>query len=129
MAEYRVIEIINEQEIITNYGEVDGARKGNKVKIFEKGEPVKDPFSGEDLGTLDIVKDILTIYETSKFFSVCRKPLKSNIEILAVALTPKSPINSHTEYEALEVKADECSGRERLPKSPIKCGDFVLEIR
>ena len=53
---YRVIEIIDEYSILINYGSLNGASKGDEVRIIAIGPEVIDPISKSSLGTLDKVK-------------------------------------------------------------------------
>ena len=53
---FRVIEIIDERHILINCGLEDGIKEGDLLRIFEEGESVIDPKTGQTLGTFDYIK-------------------------------------------------------------------------
>lgn len=66
--EYRVIEILNKNELLINYGSNQGASVGRKVTITIKGEEITDPETNEILGTLDIIKGNLKFTQSILIF-------------------------------------------------------------
>ena len=59
MDKYKVIEVIDESALLIDYGLKDGARKGNTLRIIEKGKPVV--IDGTNYGTLDAVKEVVEV--------------------------------------------------------------------
>lgn len=52
----RVAEVIDKRTVVLNVGENYGVSKGDKFVVFEMGEEVEDPETGDSLGKLEIVK-------------------------------------------------------------------------
>lgn len=117
---YKVIEILNSKELIINYGSSQGAKKGKEVRISIKGEPVIDPETKEQIGTLDIIKGELEIYQTYPNFSICRSVQRRDRNILG------SPfIKSEIFYDSLNVNNEDMTHRLPANVPPIKVGDKI----
>lgn len=124
--EYKVIEIINNTDIIINYGLEDGASVGDKLRIIEKGAPVIDPDTSENLGSIDIIKTTLEVAVPYRKFSICRKYRTSNVELL----NPLSKfIYESKTVQELDVRPDQITNREIPRSSPISEGDIVVLIQ
>lgn len=118
--QYKVIEILNSKELMINYGSSQGAKKGREVRISIKGEPVIDPDTKEQIGTLDIIKGELEIYQTYPNFSICRNVQYKDRNILY------SPfVRSETIYNSLNVESEDMTYRLPANVPPIKVGDKV----
>lgn len=118
--QYKVIEILNSKELIINYGSSQGARIGRKIRISIKGDPVIDPDTKKQLGTLDIIKGDLEIYQTYPNFSICRNIQYKDRNILA------SPfLRSEKYYSNLNVESQDMTHRLPANVPPIKVGDIV----
>lgn len=118
---YKVIKLLNEKEILINYGSKQGAKENQKVRIYELGETIVDPDTNEPLGTLDIIKDDLEIYRTYPNFSICRK-LKNKI---TNALNPLSNF-SITSVISEDLNLDKHENyKKHLKNTAIKIGDNV----
>lgn len=117
---YKVIEILNSKELIINYGSNQGAKKGKEIRISIKGEPVIDPETEVQIGTLDIIKGELEIYQTYPNFSICRSIQRRDRNILG------SPfIRSETFYNSLNVNSEDMTHRLPANVPPIKVGDKI----
>lgn len=121
MRSFKVLEVIDESSLLINFGLKDGARKGNTLRIIEKGKPVV--IDGIDYGTLDAVKEIVEIDVPYEKFSICRKVIYKTEN----ALNPLSAFE-HTMrlLRPMNVNEDELSHRELPPVSPIKKGDLAI---
>lgn len=118
--QYKVIEILNSKELMINYGSSQGAKKGREIRISIKGEPVIDPDTKEQIGTLDIIKGELEIYQTYPNFSICRNIQYKDRNILA------SPfLRSEKYYSNLNVESQDMTHRLPANVPPIKVGDKV----
>lgn len=118
--QYKVIEILNSKELMINYGSNQGAKIGSKIRISIKGEPVIDPDTQEQIGTLDIIKGDLEIYQTYPNFSICRNIQYKDRNILA------SPfLRSEKYYNNLNVESEDMTHRLPANVPPIKVGDIV----
>lgn len=118
---YRVIRLLNEKEILINYGSKQGAKENQKVRVYELGETIIDPKTKQNLGTLDIIKDDLEIYRTYPYFSICRK-LKSKISNALNPLTDFAITSVISENLNLEKHENY---KKHLKKTSIKIGDSV----
>lgn len=122
--EYKVIEIMNEKEIIINYGRMDGAEEKDIIRIYAKGKTVADPDTGEDLGTLDIIKADLEIYIAYEKFSVCRSVVRKKSNIL----NPISDVlftSTSTEYKPIDVDTSAMTNNKTEKGGKILVGDFA----
>lgn len=73
MKEFRVVRIIDGNNIIINAGSEDGLTIKGEFKIFEDGDEIKDPITNDSLGKLEKVKDIVEVYELMDKMCICRK--------------------------------------------------------
>ena len=102
MQEYKVIEIIDEYNIIIDYGFDKDAMQGEKLRIISKGEEVIDKATGNSLGTLDAIKAVVSVKTVYAKFSLCHR-----VRILeAPMLSPLSELVHRSSRE------------ERLPVNP-----------
>ena len=51
----KIIQVLNDYEVVINKGEEDKISRGNKFLIYYLGEEMHDPETGESLGNLEIV--------------------------------------------------------------------------
>lgn len=122
MREYKVLEIVDAFTLLIDYGFNNGAKKGDTLRIIEKGKPVI--VDGNDYGTLDTVKDVVEVDTPYDKFSVCRKAIYKT----------ENPLNPLTSFEKtmrvlrpLNIEPIEVSHRELpTPPSPIKKGDLAI---
>jgi hypothetical protein len=123
--EYRVIEILNDKELIINYGLDDGAKKGNKVRIYSKGSEVIDPLNNKVLGTLDNIKDELEVFIVYDRFSVCRKVVRRQSNFL----NPLSGLDiTKTEFEPINVNRTQATKKKVIIGGTIEVGDSAKLI-
>ena len=121
---YQVIEIIDTNTLIVDYGMLDGATSGQKLRIFTKGEPVKN-LQGKEIGTLDIIKDIVEITTPYDSFSLCKKVAN----IVPFSLNPLSQLLKESSFTGrLEVDKNDMSHRKIATPTPIKLGDPVAVL-
>lgn len=100
----RVVKILNPYEVVISLGAEDGVTKNDEFVVFEQGEEVTDPDTGESLGILEIVRGqafakhvqekltTLRSRETEPETQDRRRPkLRSPLEILAIDRDLSSP--------------------------------------
>jgi len=127
--EYKVIEIINGKEIIINYGSEDGANVGDRIRVVQIGRDIVDEEHGVLLGTLDAIKDEVTVYTVYEQFSMCRK-----IQITRTSfLDPFANLSDSfvtTKEEFIDIQVDtSLSTNKTVPiPDPIRVGDKALVI-
>lgn len=123
-SKYQVIEIIDANTLIVDYGMLDGATYGQKLRIFTKGEPVKN-LNGVEIGTLDIIKGIVEITTPYDSFSLCKKVAN----IASFSLNPLSQLLKESAFTGqLEVDKNDMSYRKIATPTPIKLGDPVTVL-
>lgn len=120
---YRVIDILNNKTILINYGYDHGAAVNDKIRILAKGPEVKDPFTNETLGSLDAIKENLSIVTTYSNFSLCQK----------IQTVTKSPFvnplagfqTTFDEIVSLNVDKESISDKKIPTDKTIRIGDLV----
>jgi len=120
---YRVIEIVDEYSILINYGNNESASEGEEIRIISTGPEVKDPATGETLGTLDSIKSELTIVTTYDNFSLCKKVEKTTKNILANPLSQFQ--TTSIQVKPLDVDVNSISNKKAPNDKIIKVGDLV----
>lgn len=53
---FKVIKVISDMKIVINGGIVDELKQGMRFLVYEKGEDLIDPDTGDNLGSLEIIK-------------------------------------------------------------------------
>ena len=67
--EGRVAEIIDEYTVVINRGHEHGVEEDMRFVIYEPGEEIKDPDTGESLGKFEYVKAKVRVTDVSGKFS------------------------------------------------------------
>lgn len=52
----QVVKVIDEFSVVINRGDMDGVEYGDRFLVYEVGEELFDPDTGESLGNIEIVK-------------------------------------------------------------------------
>lgn len=99
---FRVIEILDPTRILINGGSSQGLVEGDILEIFETGEKIKDPQTGEILGTLDFIKDKVEVVTTYEKFSLCKKIIRTKSSIFS----PLSEYVTTTSVHIAELKVN-----------------------
>lgn len=120
---YKVIEILDEYSILINYGADEGADEGDLVRVIAIGPEVKDPDTGNLLGTLDSVKSELTVVTAYNNFSLCKKVVTSTKSHIINPLSQFQTTNS--EIKRLNIKEDSISNKKIPDDKIINVGDKV----
>lgn len=125
--EYKVVEIIDTFTVLVNYGTIDNAKKGDEIQILKKGEDIIDPDTRQVIGTLDMPKDIVTVFITYEKFSICKKIIKNYSGILS-PLSSLSSITGSTSMESvpLKVNTKQITNKQYETDEPIKVGDLAV---
>ncbi len=128
----RVAKILNEFQLVLNVGEKQGVKKGMMFVVYEEGEEIKDPKTGESLGKLEIVKgeiEISHVQETlclaqSKELAQTGKPTILSAKLAEVKPYSKSKLEE--QHEKLNVKQSDVSVTRAT--GPIAVGDLVRSV-
>lgn len=117
---YKVVRIISPYKVVINAGLDDGLKEGSRFLIYELGEMLKDPDSGEDLEQVEIVRG------TGKLVHLQNKiaTIASNMEEKKpITITRKSTLGSMRhifgDTEQKEVN------REEIPFDEPQIGDLA----
>ena len=68
----RVVQVIDDYELVINKGTVDGIQNGDRFLIFAIGEEIFDPQTQESLGFLETVRGRTTVVHTQAKMSTLR---------------------------------------------------------
>lgn len=119
---FRVVKIIDDETIVINAGSNIGISPGDMFEIFETGNIVTDPNTGESLGTLDTIKDTVEAINVFPKMCVCRHYITYNaIGSITSSLTK-------TTAKTLNVDISQISGGLSSDKT-IRLGDKVRQIK
>ncbi len=124
-SKYHVIEIVDNKNIIVNYGKRNGAKIGDLIRVVQSGESVIDNKSGANLGELYLIKDTIEVYEVYEQFSLCNKTMtetKSFAEAIGgIVKTTRVKVNINVDKQAI-------SNRNIKPDEPICVGDPLIVL-
>lgn len=122
MKEYKVIEILDEYNIMIDYGFKKGAVQGQHLRIISKGDEIIDKETGASLGTFDAIKAVVSIKTVYAKFSLCHQLRTVEHAILSPLA---SMIQRSSTEERLPVNPDMMTHR-AIPKGGmISVGDTV----
>lgn len=132
--EGKVAKILNKRVLAMNIGKKDGVQGKMKFKVVKK-EPILDPDTGEELGTVDREEIKVKVFQVEDRFSLARtyetyevnvggdleiNPLNMGRPFFPKILTPKKiEKRVKTFYHAPESEDDSV---------PVKVGDRVVQI-
>lgn len=113
---FRVIKIISNLEIIINGGTMDGLNEDDDINIIVPGDIITDPYDdNKKLGSLDYIKDTLTIKTVTPYFSICHKVrtevvekgiASKNLHVIATSLANSPLMNFSDTTRNIEVPLD-----------------------
>lgn len=132
MIKGRVAKILNEFQLVLNVGSKQGAKTGMRFVIYEEGDEIKDPETGESLGTLEIVKGEIKLSHVQETISIAqsketKKEASSTVLSARLAeITPSLKSRLESEHEKLPVSRGDISGVHSV--GPIKVGDRVRSV-
>lgn len=121
----KIAKIISTKQVVINAGSNAGLKPGDKLEIIDKfgTDPVIDPDTGENLGTLDLPKGQLTVTKTYPRMAIAESPRKSSLPSVYNGL-PGFP----TVQKDLNVDPEQITGGFPKPSGEqIKVGDIVIK--
>ncbi|MEK7728358.1 MAG: FlgT C-terminal domain-containing protein [candidate division KSB1 bacterium] len=122
----KVSGILTERELAINIGLNQGLKPGMRFKVLaDQSTEIRDPETGDILGSVDREKIRLKVSEVHEKFSICRAYSKSNIGLLAMA-----DIFEESQNIPGALEADNSALLLPLSKeeSYVKKGDRVVQI-
>lgn len=120
--QFKIVKIIDDETIVINAGLIDDVKPGDKFEIFEKGEEIKDPDTGESLGTLDLIKETVETVNVFDKISICKHYVIENY------LSGITGTFLKTSYKTLNVDCTQISGGLHDDKI-IRIGDKVRKVK
>lgn len=136
--EYRVAKIIDDKNLIITGGYEDGIKVNDKMEIIDKSSDitVKDPDTGEILGTLDATKGEVVVAKVFPHMAIVESPKRKvpglttatgtlNVG-LSVQESLKRMMTEHITQDALNVDPEQITGGLPRSSAPIRIGDIVI---
>ncbi|MBB1123522.1 hypothetical protein CBF86_07575 [Limosilactobacillus reuteri] len=132
----KVAKIISTKQIVVNAGSNAGLKEGDTLEIIDKfgTDPVTDPDTGENLGTLDIPKGTVIVSRVYPRMAIADAPIEHTSSYNSIlqrtpALTAINALGlNETVQSDLNVDPDQITGG--LPNSTdleIHVGDEVIK--
>lgn len=126
----KVAALLNKREIAINLGAITGAQVGMRFAVLNpRGADIKDPDSGEVLGSVELVKAVVKVVRVEPQLCVAR-----TFRVIQGQTSPLNIFQAVTEgrpsrYETLTI-ADYRGFEDMTPEeSRVKVGDPVVEAR
>jgi len=127
----RVAKIVDESRLVLNVGSAHGVKPGMHFVVFQEGEVVTDPETGEPLGKMELVKAEVVVEHVQDRISLVSAPAvheeDPDTTVLSARLArvrPAAP--GAVRREKLYVNPGDVSGSQRV--SPISVGDPVRTV-
>ena len=128
----KIARILNEYQLVLNVGSKEEVTNGMIFIIYEEGEEIKDPDSGDSLGNLEMVKGEVEVSHVQRTICLAQskeKQEKTKPTILSAKLaevTPSSKTKLEIKHEKLYVKQPDISNLKAT--GPISVGDLVRSV-
>lgn len=117
---FKIARILNMETVVINAGSQKGLCPGDILEIFEDPDPVFDPETKEQLGTLPQRKALIEIIEVAEKLSVCENYQKNNsfFDKFKYTVTPDDLNVRNEQIKPLPIDSQ-----------PISVGDKVRLVR
>ena len=127
----KIIAILDNQRVIINAGSEQGVLSGHQFFIYEEGEEIKDPDTGEVLEHLENVKAHVEAFLVQDKISVLvpvdiKKQGSTSVLSASLAQVYSDSENRYVDRSQLNVRQDQILGS-RQP-SQISIGDLVRSV-
>lgn len=133
MIQGRVAMILSEYQLVISVGEEHGVNRGDAFVIYEEGDQVVDPSTGDVLGRIELVKATVQAVHVQEKLCLVESPRKARIEtvpdVLSARLaevTPSAEEQLVREHEKLDVLRAEISAGPAM--RPIRVGDRARKV-
>lgn len=126
--EGKIAKIVDQYTVILNVGSAGGVKEGMTFVIFDQGDEVTDPDTGESLGRWEIVKGRVMVSHVQERISTASIPPQESAgpaDTLSamMAEVSKGVPGAGSRREALSVRQADLAGRPQV--APISIGDRV----
>lgn len=120
---YKIVKIISEYKVVVNAGSNCSIEENDILEVYQPGQEVLDPETGDSLGTLDFIKAKLRVIDVLPKMCICenRDTRQSSIIDLVQNF-------SREERLPLNVKTTDISGGYEGIDKKIKVGDLVRKV-
>ena len=129
--EGKIAKIVDEYTVILNVGSADGVKEGVTFVIFDQGDEVMDPDTGESLGRWEIVKGRVMVSYVQERISTASTPPQEEAGSAGtlsamMAEVSKGSAGAGLRRETLSVRQADLAGRPQI--APISVGDRVRSL-
>lgn len=124
--EYKVVKILDSENIIINAGEDDGIKIGDDFEIVGKGIEIKIPGTDTSLGNIDNVKDSVTVVKLYPKMCMCSHISEHN-SISTLAAKLNGMYKTEKFKRTLNVNKDQIT-REEGQESIISENDIAKKV-
>ena len=118
-----IVKIIDEYRVVVNAGSNYSVREDDIFEVYQPGQEITDPETGESLGMLDYVKAKLRVVDVFPKMCVCENRDTKQKSLLM----PLSQNWTYEEKMPLKVLTTDISGGYEGIDKKIKVGDLVRE--
>ena len=114
----KVAQLPDQRTAVINIGSEDGVTMSDRYEIYELGDPVIDPDTGDEIGSIRYTKSTVTPHEIYEGMTVVRS--------VDVTTTSSLPINAITgETKRKKLSSDSSLENNR---NEVKIGDPVIRV-
>lgn len=121
---YKIAKIISEYKVVVNAGSNNSIKENDILEVYQPGQEVTDPETGESLGTLDFVKSKLRVVDVFPKMCVCENRDKQKTTLIDIVQN----FPSYQETLPLNVQTTDISGGYEDIDKKIKVGDLVRKV-
>ena len=124
----KVARIIDESTVILSVGQQDGVTSGMRFVIYEEGEEILDPDTGDSLGAWEVVKGEVVAKHVQERIAVAQAPSKEPRASNAPVSTLMAEVSKGRSEDSgkLNVNRSDLTGRPQV--GPVAIGDQVRSI-
>ena len=124
----KVAKIIDDYSVLINVGSQHGVTNGMRFVIYEEGEEVLDPDTGESLGAWEVVKGQVVAQHVQERITLAGAPPEEakSVAVPVSSLMAEVSKGRSESDSTLNVKRSDLSGRPHV--GPVAIGDHVRSI-
>ena len=122
--EGKIAEIIDEYTVVINQGHEHGVEEDMRFVIYDPGEEINDPDTGESLGKFEYVKAKVKVVNVQEKFSTAKTYETYTMTMPAMTI---AQVMGQTRREELPLD-EETKARLQKGLRPVKIGDSVRQI-
>lgn len=120
---YKIVKILDSETIVINAGSENNIEVEDKFEIFGPGINVEDPDTGESLGTLDNIKETVSVIKVLPKMSICSH-ISERTSIFSITNSLPSLYSSDKYKKILNVDKEQIMADDDVDKT-LKIGDVA----